>query len=89
MSRTRVAGIAAAMLAVGLVAGMAGTVIAHDGRGSADCTALMAAHMDGQDMASMMAGVMGGAAMMGPGSSFGPGSLHELHHPAASPSLTR
>jgi hypothetical protein len=97
MSRTRVAGIAAAMLAVGLIVGMAGTAIAHEGATAADCARVMAEHMDGQSMADHMNGqamgdmssmMGGGGSMMGPGAAGMPGSLHQLHHPQATPGTT-
>jgi hypothetical protein len=81
MNRKRVGGIAAGMFAVGLLTGLAGTAVARDGTPAANCAAVMADHMTGQDMtgmASMMGGSMMGGSMMG-GSmmsgSMGPGMM--------------
>lgn len=92
MTPRLVGGIAAATLALGILTGAAGTIVAHDATTSrSDFAAVMADHMNDQGMGSMMSG-----SMMGPGSSFGPGMMggpaassmpgnqHDLHHPAAS-----
>lgn len=93
MTPRLVGGIAAATLALGVVTGAAGTIIARDATTPpSDFAAIMADHMTGAGMGSMMSG-----SMMRPGSSFGPGMMggpavssmpggqHDLHHPAASP----
>jgi hypothetical protein len=96
----RIGGLAAGMFVVGLMTGLAGTAVARDEAASTDCTAVMSEHMAGQDITNMMS-MMGGGSMMGGsmmgelGSPMGadmmgsdttmPGSLHELHHPKASP----
>jgi hypothetical protein len=93
MTRRLVGGLAAAMLAVGILTGAAGTIVIRDATTpSADVAAVMADHMDGAVTASMMAGGMMSGSMMdagpgmmsGPGPSPMPGSLHDRHHPAAS-----
>jgi hypothetical protein len=91
MTRGLIGGIAAGAFAIGLLTGVAGTIVVRDAATpDPDFAAVMADHMDGVGMGSMMAG-----SMMGPGSSFGPGmmngpaassmpgSLHDQHHPAA------
>jgi len=96
MNRKRVGGIAAGMFAVGLLTGLAGTAVARDGTPGADCPAVMAGHMTGQDMTgmtSMMGGSMMGGSMgpemMGPDASGMPWSRHELHHPSTTPEVTQ
>lgn len=101
MTKRRVVAIAAGAFAVGILSGTAGTIVGHDAttpRG--DLATLMADHMAGYDMGTMMSGSMASmmsGSMMGAGSSFGPGMMngpaasfmpggqHELHHPASSP----
>jgi hypothetical protein len=93
MTPRRVGGIAAATFALGILTGAAGTIVARDATTPrSDFVAVMADHMDDQDMGSMMSG-----SMMGPGFSFGPGmmsapagsimpgGLHDQHHPTAIP----
>ncbi|HEY6014746.1 MAG TPA: hypothetical protein VIU37_12090 [Candidatus Limnocylindrales bacterium] len=93
MTRRLAGAVVAGAFALGLAAGAAGTIAAHDTTAPrTDFDVLMADHMAGYDMGSMMSG-----SMMGPGSSFGPGmmsglggssmpdSLHDLHHPTATP----
>jgi hypothetical protein len=93
MTRRFVGGLIAAAFAIGILTGAAGIIVARDATTpSSDLVAVMADHMSGQGMVSMMSG-----SMMGPGSSFGPGmmngpaassmpgSLHDLHHPSAIP----
>jgi hypothetical protein len=98
MNRTRAGGIAAGVFAVGLLTGLAGTAVARDNVAGTDHIALMAEHMSGQDTAgirsmmggSMMGGSMMGGSMMGdPDASSMPGSLHEQHHPSATPGTPR
>ncbi len=95
MTTRLVGGIAAASLAIGILTGAAGTIVASDlTRPRSDVAAVMADHMGDQGMASMMSGMMAGS-MMGPGASFNPGmngpaasgmpaGQHDQHHPAAS-----
>jgi hypothetical protein len=98
MTRRLVGVFVAGAFALGLASGAAGTIVAHDTTAPRDdFAALMADHMAGYDMGSMMSGsMMSGSmtfgSMMGPGSSFGPdmmssmpGGGHDLHHPASSP----
>lgn len=98
MTPRLVGGIAVGMLAVGILTGAAGAIVVRDATSpDADIAAVMASHMGGAGMGSMMSGSMMSGSMMGPGSSFGPemmggpaastmpGSLHDQHHPAASP----
>ena len=86
-------GLITAAFAIGILTGAAGIIVARDATTpSSDLAAVMAYHMSGQGMALMMAG-----SMMGPGSSVGPGmmngpaassmpgTLHDLHHPSATP----
>ncbi|HLO36812.1 MAG TPA: hypothetical protein VK194_12045 [Candidatus Deferrimicrobium sp.] len=91
MTRRLIGGIVAAVFALGILTGAAGAIVLRDASTpQSDLVALMADHMDGFGMSSMMSGWM-----MGPGSSVGPGmmsgpaaswmpSLHQQHHPAAS-----
>jgi hypothetical protein len=94
MNTMKIGGIAAGMFAAGLLAGLAGTAVARDTASTADCTAIMAEHMSGQDMSAMMS-MMGGAGSMmgGAGSMMGgagmPSNQHWLHHPAATPGTSR
>ena len=82
------------MFAVGLLTGLAGTAVARDAALTSDCSAVMAEHMAGQDIADMMGGSMMGGSMMG-GSmmggaappSFMPGPQHDRHHPQVSPEV--
>ena len=82
-----VGGIAAATFAIGILTGAAGTIVARDATTSrSDFVAVMADHMDDQDMGSMMSGSTFGPGMMrGPAGSIMPGSLHDQHHPTAIP----
>ena len=93
-----VGGMAAAAFAIGILTGASGTIIVRDANApDTDFAALMAAHMDDMSTASMMSGGMMSGSTTGPGSSFGPGmmsgpaassmpgSLHDQHHPSASP----
>lgn len=98
MNRVRVGGLIAGVFAVGLLTGLASTVVASDRNAAGDCAA-MAEQMTGQgmpDMNPMMGGSMMSGSMAGPDASMGPagpgvsampGDRHELHHPAASPEL--
>jgi hypothetical protein len=93
MTRRLVGGFVAGAFALGLASGAAGTIVAHDTTAPRDDFAtLMADHMAGYDMGSMMFGSMMSGSMAGPGSSFGPdmmssmpGGGHDLHHSASSP----
>lgn len=92
MTRRLVGGLAAATFAVGILTGAAGTIVIRDAT-TPNLAAVMADHMDGATTASMMSGGMTSGSMMGAGSgmmsgpaaSSMPGSLHDQHHPAASP----
>lgn len=64
MNRTRAGGIAAGLIAVGLMIGFAGTAVARDGSASWDCPGAMTEYMSSQGMTEMMSR-MGGS--MGPG----------------------
>ena len=81
MTSRLVGGLAATTLAVGILAGAAGTIMARDAvTPQTSCGAAMGDHMGDQDMGSMMSGsMMSGSmmsgSMMGPGSSFGPGMM--------------
>jgi hypothetical protein len=92
MKRRLVGGIVAAAFAIGILTGAAGSIVVRDATANTNFATVMADHMDDVGPGSMMSG-----SMMSPGSSFGPGmmsgpaassmpgSLHDLHHPAASP----
>ena len=93
MTPRLVGGIAVGMLSVGILTGAAGAIVVRDATSpNADPATVMASHMAGAGMGSMMSG-----SMMAPGSSFGPemmngpaassmpGDLHDQHHPAATP----
>ncbi len=96
MITTRIAAaFAAGALAVGILAGSAGTIVLHDA--TAPQTDAWTTHMDqAGSMMSMMAGAGGmmngsGGMMSGqsgavssPAASSMPGSQHDLHHPTAS-----
>ena len=97
MTSRLVGGLAATTLALGILAGAAGTIVARDAVAPpTGCGAAMADHMGDQGMAAMTSGSMMSGSMMGPGSSSSPGmmggpagssvpsSQHDLHHPAAS-----
>ena len=97
MTPRLVGGFIAAAFAIGILTGAAGIIVARDpATPSSDFASVMADHMSGQGMTAMMSG-----SMMGPGSSFGPGmmngpaassmprSLHDLHHPSATPGGVR
>jgi hypothetical protein len=92
MTRRLVGGLAAAMFAVGILTGAAGMIVIRDAA-KTDSAAVMADHMDGATNVSMMSGGMMSGSMMdaepgmmsGPAASSMPGSLHDQHHPAASP----
>ena len=75
---TRLAGgLIAAAFAIGILTGAAGRIVVRDATtSSSDFASVIADHMSGQGMATMMSG-----SMMGPGSSFGPGMMNG---PAAS-----
>lgn len=89
MTPRLVGGIAAATFAIGILTGAAGTIVARDASTpQTNLAAVMADHMGGASTASMMSGSIMGAGpgmMSGPAASFMPGSLHDQHHPAASP----
>lgn len=76
MNRTRAGGIAAGLMAVGLVIGFAGTAVAGDGVTETDCPAAMHEHMASQGMAGHMSsqGMAGMMSMMG-GGPMGPGMM--------------
>jgi len=93
-------GIAAGAFALGILNGGAGTILARDVAAETEHTAVMAEHMDGQGMASMMSmmggSMMGGSSMggpnasmgpdmMGPGASAMPSGQHGQHHASAAP----
>ncbi len=94
ITRRMASALVGASLAVGLVAGMAGTIIAKDATPSQSAVAACIDHMD--DMGSMMngtggmmngtGGMIGGAGMMS--GLNGPGSMPDWmqqHHGAATP----
>jgi hypothetical protein len=98
MTPRLVGGIAAATFAIGILTGAAGMIVARDASTpQTNFAAVMAYHMGTQGTGSMMSGGMMSGSTMGPGSSFGPGmmngpapssmpgSLHDLHHPSATP----
>jgi hypothetical protein len=62
----RIGGLAAGMLVVGLLIGLAGTAVARDVDTDTEWAALMADHMADQDMTQMMS-MMGGSMMGGAG----------------------
>jgi hypothetical protein len=92
MTPRHIGGIAVAG-SLGILTGAAGAIVVRDAT-SPDTrfAGVMADHMGGAGMGSMMSG-----SMIGPGSFFGPGlmggpaassmrgGLHDLHHPPASP----
>ena len=93
MTPRHIGGIAVAGFALGILTGVAGAIVVRDATSpDTSFAGVMADHMGGAGMGSMMSG-----SMMGPGSFFGPGmmggsggvldagKLHDLHHPAASP----
>ena len=87
MTPRLVGGLAAATFAIGILTGAAGTIVISDAT-TPNLPAVMADHMSGATAASMMSGSMMGAwpgMMTGPAASSMPGSLHDLHHPTATP----
>jgi hypothetical protein len=83
----RLAGaIGAAAFALGILTGVAGTIVARDPAPGATFATVMAEHMSGRGTAGMMS-MMGG--WMGPGVSGMPWGLHEQHHPAATPEASK
>ena len=74
MTSRLVGGLAATTLALGILAGAAGTIVARDAVAPpTGCGAAMADHMGDQGMGAMMSGSMMSGAMMS-GSTMGPGS---------------
>ena len=87
MTRRLVGGLAAATFAIGILTGAAGTIVIRDVT-TPNLAAVMADHMGGASAASMMSGSMmsaGSGMMNSPAASSMPGSLHDLHHPSATP----
>ena len=87
---TRLAGgLVAAAFAIGTLTGAAGLIVVRDATApSSDFASVMADHMSGQGMSAMMSGSMmgeGPGMMTGAAASSMPSSLHELHHPSATP----
>ena len=89
MTRRLVGVFVAGAFAVGLASGAVGTIVAHDTTAPRDdVAALMADHMAGYGMGSMMSGsMMGGGPMVGPSSLAMPMNPtdHANHHGFATP----
>lgn len=91
MTRKSAGVLAAGMVALGILVANAGTLVARDATvPQTDMAAVMAEHMGGSDLGSMMQmmGMMSGGA---PGASAMPmrPDQHDLHHPSASSEVRR